>query len=61
MNINNTEILHKNLKVLNMSADWILRSYKQTNTIILKKNILQKNFISWKIWLPDMQEQQICL
>ena len=44
MNKNNTEILHKNLKVLNMSADWVLRSYEQTREIIIKKDYTAEEF-----------------
>ena len=33
----NADVLRENLKSLNLSADWVQRSFEQTNTIILKE------------------------
>ena len=38
------DLLRENLKILNLSADWVIRSYEQTKTIIIKVEYTEEEF-----------------
>ena len=44
MNDSISELLKENIKTLNLSANWVRRSYEQTHKIIIKENYTDEEF-----------------